>query len=87
MARFLADPREEHGDAMYLCMYIYKTCLLGFQFKPDPSKGFECYADTNFTGTYICALMLWILVLPNFIQVGIYFMPDAPSYGPPSYRC
>ena len=35
-------------------MYMNKTRLLGLQFKPDPSKGFECYADADFAGTYIC---------------------------------
>ena len=54
LARFSADPREEHGVAiMYLCMYMNKMHLLRLLFKPDPSKGFECYADADFARTFI----------------------------------
>ena len=54
VARFSADPREEHGEAViYLCIYMNKTCPLGLQFKLDPSTGFVCNADAAFACTYI----------------------------------
>ena len=38
---------------MYLCMYMNRICPLGLCFKPDLSKGFKCYADTDFAGTFV----------------------------------
>jgi hypothetical protein len=26
--------------------------IVGLKFKPDPSKGFECYRDTDFSGNW-----------------------------------
>ena len=53
LARYSSDPKEAHGTAiMYLCMYLNKTRNLGLMFKPDSSKGFECYADADFCGAW-----------------------------------
>ena len=53
IARFSSDPREPHGEAiLYLVRYLMKTRNLGIRFKPDPSKGFECYCDADFSGNW-----------------------------------
>ncbi len=53
LARFSADPREDHGVAMmYLGMYLNHTKLIGIKFKIQPDKGFECYADADFAGAF-----------------------------------
>ena len=51
IAKYLADPRKPHGEAiLYLVWYLKKTQDLGIRFKPDPKKGFECYCDADFCG-------------------------------------
>ena len=53
IARFSADPREPHGEAiLYLARYLMKTRLLGIRFQPDPTKGFKCYCDADFSGNW-----------------------------------
>eukprot|EP00956_Cyclotella_meneghiniana_P030555 scaffold77192_cov37-Cyclotella_meneghiniana.AAC.9 len=48
-----ADPRKEHGEAiLYLVRYLKKTRHLGLKFKPDESKGFDCYCDADFSGNW-----------------------------------
>jgi hypothetical protein len=31
---------------------LKKTCDLGLRFKPDSTKGFECYCDAHFSGLW-----------------------------------
>ncbi len=51
IAKYSSDPRKLHGKAiLYLVCYLKKTCDLGLHFKPDHSKGFECYCDADFLG-------------------------------------
>ena len=53
IAKYSADPREPHGEAiLYLVRYLKKTRDLGLRFKPDPTKGFECYCDADFAGNW-----------------------------------
>jgi hypothetical protein len=53
IAKFSSDPRKEHGEAViYLARYLKKTRDLGLRFKPDPSCGFECYCDADFSGNW-----------------------------------
>jgi hypothetical protein len=53
IAKYSSDPRLEHGEAIvYLVRYLKKTRDLGLKFKPDPSKGFECYCDADFSGNW-----------------------------------
>ena len=53
IAKYSADPRQPHGDAiLYLVRYLKKTRDLGLKFKPDPTKGFECYCDADFSGNW-----------------------------------
>jgi hypothetical protein len=35
-----------------LIRYLKKTRDLGLHFKPDPTKGFECYCDADFSGLW-----------------------------------
>ncbi len=50
IAKYSSDPRKLHGKAiLYLVCYLKKTCNLGLHFKPDPSKGFECYCNADFS--------------------------------------
>ena len=47
IAKYLLDPRLSHGEAiLYLVCYLKK-------FMPDPTKGFICYCDSDFSGTRI----------------------------------
>jgi hypothetical protein len=52
-AKYSSDPRQLHGKAI-LCLidYLKKTCDLGLRFKPDSTKGFECYCDADFSGLW-----------------------------------
>ena len=53
IAKFSADPREPHGDAiLYLTRYLKKTRDIGVCFNPNPEKGFECYCDADFLGNW-----------------------------------
>jgi hypothetical protein len=53
IAKYTSDPRLEHGEAIvYLVRYLKKTRDLGLRFKPDPSQGFECYCDADFSGNW-----------------------------------
>jgi hypothetical protein len=57
IAKFSADPREPHGDAiLYLVCYLKKTCDLGIRFAPNPEKGFECYCDADFPGNWAASI-------------------------------
>ena len=58
IAKFSADPREPHGDAiLYLTpRYLKKTCDIGVHFNPNPEKGFECYCDADFLGNWTSSI-------------------------------
>ena len=46
VAKYSSDPRQTHGEAIeYLVRYLKRTRDLGLSFKPDTSKGFECFCD------------------------------------------
>ena len=52
-AKNSTDPRVEHGEAVvYIVKYLKATRHVGLQFKPDPSKGFQCYCDADFAGNW-----------------------------------
>ncbi len=53
VAKYSSDPRQSHGEAiLYLVRYLKKTRDLGLKFTPDPTKGFECYCDSDFSGLW-----------------------------------
>ena len=53
IAKYSADPRLPHGDAIiYLIRYLMRTQDMGICFSPNPSKGFECYCDADFSGNW-----------------------------------
>jgi len=53
IAKYSADPRAPHGEAiLYLVRYLKKTRDVGLKFTPDPTKGFECYCDADFAGNW-----------------------------------
>jgi hypothetical protein len=53
IAKYSSDPRTSHGEAViYLIRYLKKTRDLGLRFKPDPSKGCECYCDADYPGLW-----------------------------------
>ena len=57
VAKYSSDPRQTHGEAIeYLVRYLKRTRDLGLSFKPDASKGFECYCDADFSGNWNKAL-------------------------------
>jgi len=52
-AKYSSDPQQSHGEAiLYLVHYLKKTRDLGLKFTPDPTKGFECYCDSDFSGLW-----------------------------------
>jgi hypothetical protein len=53
IAKYSSNPRKLHGKAiLYLVCYLKKTRDLGLHFKPDPSEGFECYCNADFSGLW-----------------------------------
>ena len=53
IAKYSSDPRVPHGEAiLYLIRYLKKTRDVGLKFKPNPSKGFDCYCDADFSGNW-----------------------------------
>jgi hypothetical protein len=53
IAKYSSDPRQLHGKAiLYLIRCLKKTHDLGLRFKPDSTKGFECYCDADFSGLW-----------------------------------
>ncbi|KAL7481313.1 hypothetical protein ACHAW6_008437 [Cyclotella cf. meneghiniana] len=53
IAKYSSDPRKEHEETIiYLVQYLKKTRHLGLTFHPDPSKGFECCCDVDFSGNW-----------------------------------
>ena len=52
-ARFVTDPRQDHGDAIeYLVRFLKGTPDKGVNLRPDKSKAFEVYADAYFEGNW-----------------------------------
>jgi hypothetical protein len=57
IAKYALDQRKTHGEAiLYLVRYLMKSRYLGIRFKPDPSKGFKCCCDADFSGLWKKAL-------------------------------
>eukprot|EP00804_Cyclotella_cryptica_P023589 CCRYP_011926-RA/>CCRYP_011926-RA protein AED:0.24 eAED:0.24 QI:0/-1/0/1/-1/1/1/0/157 len=53
VAKYSDDPRQEHGEAIvYIMKYLKATRHIGLRFKPDASKGFQCYCDADFAGNW-----------------------------------
>jgi hypothetical protein len=53
IAKYSSDRRQSHGEAiLYLVRYLKKTRDIGLKFTPDPTKGFECYCDSDFSGLW-----------------------------------
>jgi hypothetical protein len=53
IAKYSWDPRKSHGETiLYLVCNLKKMRDLGLHFKPDPSKGFECYCNADFSGLW-----------------------------------
>jgi hypothetical protein len=58
IAKFSADPREPHGNAiLYLVQCLKKSCDLGVCFQPNKEKGFECICDTDFSGNWTASIV------------------------------
>ena len=52
-AKYSPDSRQSHGEAiLYLVCYLKKTHNIGLKFTPDPTKGFKCYCDSDFSGLW-----------------------------------
>ena len=51
VAKYSSDPRKEHGEAIiYIIKYLKAIRHIGLCFKPDHTKGFQCYCDADFAG-------------------------------------
>ena len=52
-ARFCNDPKQEHEEAVKrICRYLLRTKDKGLVFKPDLSRGLECYVDADWAGSW-----------------------------------
>ena len=52
-ARYSHCPKSEHEQAVKrICRYLHATKDLGMTFRPDPSKGLECYVDADWAGNW-----------------------------------
>jgi hypothetical protein len=55
VAKYSSCPKKEHGNAiLYIICYLKRTSNIGLKFKPNSSKGFEDYCDTDFSGNWNC---------------------------------
>ena len=53
IAKYSANPRMPHGKAIiYLVQYLMRSRDIGICFSPNPSKGFECYCNADFTSNW-----------------------------------
>jgi hypothetical protein len=53
VAKYSSNPRLEHGKAsICIVKYLKATHHIGLSFKPDPSKGFQCYCNADFAGNW-----------------------------------
>ncbi|KAL7475579.1 hypothetical protein ACHAW6_001489 [Cyclotella cf. meneghiniana] len=53
VAKYSANPRFENKEAIvYIVKYLKATHHIRLCFKPDISKGFQCYCDANFAGNW-----------------------------------
>jgi hypothetical protein len=53
VTKYSLDPRQSHGEAiLYLVSYLKKTRDIGIKFTPNPTKGFKCYCDSDFSGLW-----------------------------------
>ena len=43
---------EKPSSTWCLVRYLKATRQIGLKFKPDPSKGFQCYCDADFAGNW-----------------------------------
>jgi hypothetical protein len=52
-ARFVDNPRKEHGAAVrWLARYLKGTRDKGMVYRPDPTRGLEVYVDSDFAGNW-----------------------------------
>ena len=48
-----SSPKLKHGEAIiYIVKYLKATRHFGLCFKPDASKGFQCYCNADFAGNW-----------------------------------
>jgi hypothetical protein len=53
VTKYSSDSRQSHGEAiLYLVRYLKKTHNIGLKFTPDPTRGFECYCGSEFSGLW-----------------------------------
>ena len=59
-ARFVADPRFEHGKAIkWLGRYLKGNKDKGIYYRPDLSQGFQVYVDASFAGNWDPNVASW----------------------------
>ncbi|KAL7484301.1 hypothetical protein ACHAW6_009952, partial [Cyclotella cf. meneghiniana] len=53
ITKYSANPRFEHGETiMHVVKYLKATRHGGLCFKPNPSKGFQCYCNNDCAGNW-----------------------------------
>ena len=87
IAKYSHCPKKEHGEAIiHLVQYLKSTRHIGLKFRPDQTKGFENYCDTDFSGNWFLDQAQFDPAHPSQDQDGSSSTQDAQSHGPPSYR-
>ena len=67
VAKYSPDPRRGHAEAIfYIIEYLKEIGHIGLCFKPDASKGFQCYGK-------IKSSQQLTLAWPNLGMAGLYF--------------
>ena len=50
---FYNDPSQDHEESVKrICKYLLKTKAQGINLRPDKTKVLECYADTDWDGSW-----------------------------------
>ena len=58
-------------NIMRIGQYLLDMCKRGIIYKPDKSKGLECYVDTDFAGVFGLKLMP-IMLITSYLQQVTY---------------
>lgn len=52
-ARFCNDPQQQHAEAVKrICRYLLRTKDNGLVFRPDRTRGLECFVDADWAGSW-----------------------------------
>ncbi|KAL7463198.1 hypothetical protein ACHAXS_003573 [Conticribra weissflogii] len=80
LAEYLTHAQKEHGLAVeYLYVYFNLGSKLGMKFKLDGKKGFECYDNADFSGSFKKISLKMNQHVPNLTLAGASSMTVVQS--------